>query len=130
MKIKYQFANEAVEIDVSNEWGSILIDLDRQEYNNNHKEKRRHYSLDACTYEGNDFATVDEGLEAIMSDDGMAEKLSAAIASLLPRQQKLIKQVFFEGKKYADIARAEGLDPSSVRQATMRALEKIKKYLK
>lgn len=130
MKVKYEFANETIEIEVTEEWGSVLIELDRQEYNNNHKEKRRHYSLDACTYEGDDFAVVDENLEAIMNEDGMAEKLSAAIDSLLPRQQKLIKQVFFEGKKYTEIARTEGLDPSSVRQATIRAIKKIKNILK
>ena len=33
MKIKYAFADETVEIEVSEEWGNILIDLDRQEYN-------------------------------------------------------------------------------------------------
>ena len=46
MKIKYEFATETVEIEVSEEWANILIDLDRQEYNN-HKETRRHCSLDA-----------------------------------------------------------------------------------
>ena len=42
MKIKYAFADETVEIEVSEEWGNILIDLDRQEYNNDHAETRRH----------------------------------------------------------------------------------------
>lgn len=51
MKIKYQFINESVEIDVSEGWGEILIDIDRQEYNINHKETRRHYSMEASTYE-------------------------------------------------------------------------------
>lgn len=125
MKIKYTFADGIItEVEVAEEWGSVLIDLDRQEYNNNHKEKRRHYSLDACIYEGSEYAVNDKELERLTKDDGMADKLSAAIASLLPRQQMLIKQVFFEGKKYTEIARAEGLDPSSVRQATMRAVKK------
>ena len=47
MKIKYAFADETVEIEVSEEWGNILIDLDRQEYNNDHAETRRHCSLEA-----------------------------------------------------------------------------------
>ena len=46
MKIQYQFADKTVEIEVSDEWGNILIDLDRQEYNNDHKETRRHASLE------------------------------------------------------------------------------------
>ena len=37
MKVQYKFASETIEIEVSDEWGEILIDLDRQEYNNDHK---------------------------------------------------------------------------------------------
>lgn len=47
MKIKYEFANEAVEIEVEEKWATIVLDLDREEYNDNHRETRRHCSLDA-----------------------------------------------------------------------------------
>ena len=47
MKIKYEFVTGAVEVEVTDDWGTILVDLDRQEYNINHKETRRHCSLDA-----------------------------------------------------------------------------------
>lgn len=50
MKIKYEFADGDVEVDVPNEWASILVELDRLERNNDKKERRRHYSLDACVY--------------------------------------------------------------------------------
>ena len=30
MKIKYQFATETVEIEVADDWGNLVIDLDRQ----------------------------------------------------------------------------------------------------
>ena len=36
MKIRYSFVNETISIDVPDDWGEILIDLDRQEYNNDH----------------------------------------------------------------------------------------------
>lgn len=129
MKIEYKFVDETVEIEVPDEWGSILIDLGRQEYNNNHKETRRHYHFEACGYEGGDFTVEDSALTALFEDDDMLLKLPSAIAELLPRQQQLIRQVFFDGMKYTEIARQEGLDPSSVRQATLRAIEKLKKLL-
>lgn len=44
MKIKYKFATETVEIEVADDWGNLVIDLDRQEYNNDHAETRRHVS--------------------------------------------------------------------------------------
>lgn len=129
MKIEYKFADETVEIEVSDEWGSILIDLDRQEYNNNHKETRRHYHFEACEYEGEDFAAEDPALSALFEDDDILLKLPGAIAELLPRQRRLLQQVFFDGMKYTEIAREDGIDPSSVRQATLRAIEKLKKLL-
>lgn len=46
MKITYEFATETVEIEVSEDWANLVIDLDRQEYNNNHAETRRHVSYE------------------------------------------------------------------------------------
>lgn len=38
MKIQYKFATETVTIEVDDRWGELLVDLNRQEYNNDHKE--------------------------------------------------------------------------------------------
>lgn len=46
MKIKYEFATETVEVDVSAEMYALHMELNRVEYNNNHRETRRHVSLD------------------------------------------------------------------------------------
>ena len=42
MKIKYEFANEVIEIEVSDEWGMVILEMDRLDYNNDKKETRRH----------------------------------------------------------------------------------------
>ena len=48
MKIEYRFVNgEKASIDVSGNFEKIIIELDRNLYNNNHAETRRHMSLDA-----------------------------------------------------------------------------------
>ena len=53
MKVRYEFANgEISEIEVDDSLGELLLDFDRQEYNNDHKETRRHISLDGMDYEG------------------------------------------------------------------------------
>lgn len=128
MKIKYEFVTGAVEVEVTDDWGTILVDLDRQEYNINHKETRRHCSLDAYNLDDTLFPSdVDVLRDILRAED--AERLYSAIAKLEPRQQKLIRQVFFEGRGYTDIARSEGLDESAVRHATTRALKKLKKLL-
>lgn len=46
MKIKYEFATETIEVEVSEEMYALHMELDRVEYNNNHRETRRHVSLD------------------------------------------------------------------------------------
>lgn len=47
MKVRYEFVNgEISEIEVDDNLGELLVDFDRQEYNNDHKETRRHISLD------------------------------------------------------------------------------------
>lgn len=129
MKIQYKFASETIAIEVSDEWGEILIDLDRQEYNNDHKETRRHYHMEGCVYEGDDFAVEDQVLARLLEDDGLLAKLPSAVASLLPRQRRLINQVFVERKTYVAIAREDDVDESAVRKAVGRALKRLEKLL-
>ena len=129
MKIQYKFASKTIAIEVSDEWGEILIDLDRQEYNNDHKETRRHYHMEGCVYEGDDFAVEDPALARLLEDDGLLAKLPSAVTSLLPRQRRLINQVFVEKKTYVAIAREDGVDESAVRKAVGRALKKLEKLL-
>ena len=79
MKIKYEFADGDVDVDVPNEWASILVELDRMERNNDKKERRRHYSLDACVYEGIVYASEDKNLTAIFETDSKFGRLTEAI---------------------------------------------------
>lgn len=128
MKIKYQLATETVEIEVTDDWGNLVVDLDRQEYNINHKETRRHCSLDAFNLDDALFPS-DDDVEAEVTTKDENRRLYAAIAQLSPRQQYLIRQVYFEGRKYTDIAREEGVDRTAISHATDRAIKNLKKIL-
>ena len=128
MKIKYEFATETVEIEVDNDWKNILVDLDRQEYNIHHKETRRHCSLDAFNLDDALFPSDVDVLRDILKAED-AERLHSAIAKLEPRQQKLIRQVYFEGRTFTSIAQEEGVDRTAVSKATQRAIRKLKKFL-
>lgn len=98
MKIRYQFATETVEVEVSEELGNIIVDLDRQEYNNHHKETRRHCSLDAFNLDDALFPS-EEDIEAEVVAKDQYNRLYAAIALLEPQQKELVRQVFFEDIK-------------------------------
>lgn len=128
MKIRYQFATETVEVEVSEELGNIIVDLNRQEYNNHHKETRRHCSLDAFNLDNALFPSV-EDIEAEVVAKDQYNRLYAAIALLEPQQKELVRQVFFENRKIVDIAAEEGVSEAAIRNRLKKITQRLKKIL-
>ena len=129
MKIQYKFVNETISIDVPDDWGEILIDLDRQEYNNDHKETRRHYSLEGKVYEGMDYAVEDSGLEALFAGPTDEERLRTAIQKLAPDQQAMIRAIYFNGISVNDYAARMGVTQSAISHRLQTVKKKLKKLL-
>ena len=129
MKIQYKFATETISIDVPNDWGEILIDLDRQEYNNDHKETRRHCSLEGKAYEGMEYAVEDPGLEALFAGPTDEDRLRAAIQKLDPGQQAMIRAIYFEGVSVNDYAARMGVTQSAISHRLQTVKKKLKKLL-
>ncbi len=129
MKIQYKFVNETISIDVPDDWGEILIDLDRQEYNNDHKETRRHYSLEGKVYEGMDYAVEAPDLEALFAGPTDEERLRAAIQKLDPDQQAMIRAIYFEGVSVNDYAARMGVTQSAISHRLQTVRKKLKKLL-
>ena len=127
---RYHFSNgETISIDVSDDWGEILIDLDRLEYNNDHKETRRHYSLEGKVYEGMDYAVEDPGLEALFAGPTDEERLRAAIQKLSPDQQAMIRAIYFENVSVNDYAARMGVTQSAISHRLQTVKKKLKKLL-
>lgn len=129
MKIRYEFTNgEISEIEVDESLGELLVELDRQAYNNDHKETRRHTSLDGMEYEGALFAAPDDpAAEVLRRED--AARLLRAMEALTPAQRELVLKVYFEGRSYASIARDEKVDESAIRDRIRRIHKKMKNFL-
>lgn len=127
MKITYEFVTGEISgVEVDESLGGMLLDLDRQQYNNDQKETRRHVSLDGMDYEGELFASAqDTEGEAVRRED-MA-RLYSAMEALSPSQRELVEKVYFEERKITDIAREEGVTKQSVHERVERALKKLKK---
>jgi len=129
MKITYTFANgETTELEVTSEWGAVVLDLDRQEYNANHRETRRHASLEAFNLDDALFPS-DENVAGEVERRERDSAIERAINLLLPAQQELIRQIFFEGMSATEIARRDGVDKSAISHRLDRALKKLKKLL-
>ena len=127
MKITYEFVTgEVSEVEVDERLGGMLLDLDRQQYNNDQKETRRHFSLDGMDYEGELFASAEDTEREAVRREDMA-RLYSAMEALSPSQRELVEKVYFEGRKITDIAREEGVTKQSVHERVERALKKLKK---
>ena len=129
MKITYEFVTgEVSEAEVDERLGGMLLDLDRQQYNNDKKETRRHVSLDGMDYEGELFVSAEDTEGEAERREDMA-RLFSAMEALSPSQRELVEEVYFEERKITDIAREEGVDKSAVSHRLERIHKKLKKIL-
>lgn len=130
MKITYKFVTgEVAEVEVSEEIGAVIVDLDRLEYNNDHKETRRHYSLEGKVYEGMDYAVEDSGLEALFAGPTDEERLHAAIRQLSHDQQEMVRAIYFENVSVNDYAARMGVTQSAISHRLQTVKKKLKKFL-
>ena len=128
MKIKYEFANEAVEIEVEEKWATIILDLDREEYTGNHRETRRHCSLDALNLDDALLPSDVDVFEAVADTEGK-RNLYQAINKLSPQQRKLIWRIYFQGEHPADIARELGVSKTAIHNRLQRIFCQLQKNL-
>ena len=126
MKITYEFVTGEISgVEVDERLGGMLLDLDRQQENNDQKETRRHFSLDGMGYEGELFASAEDTERAVEHREDMA-RLYSAMEALSPSQRELVEKVYFEERKITDIAREEGVSHVAVRDRLERIYKKIK----
>ena len=128
MKIKYEFVNESTEIEVSEEWGSVLLELDRQEYNYNHKETRRHCSLEAYNQDDNLFSSDEDVLDTIISCFER-EELKEAVSKLSEPQQKIIHAVFDCNISPSKYAKIKGISRVAAYKTYNLAIKNLKNFL-
>ena len=129
MKITYEFVTgEISEVEVDESLGGMLLDLDRQQENNDQRETRRHVSLDGMDYEGELFASTEDTERAVERREDMA-RLFSAMEALSPSQRELVKKVYFEEQKITDIAREEGVSEAAIRNRLKKIYSRLKKFL-
>jgi len=129
MKIKYEFATETVEIEVDETWGTVLVDLDRQEYNNDQSETRRHCSLEAYGEKHTELTTEEDSFATLLRKE-TAEAIEKALEQLKPAHRELIQALFFDGISNEEYASRCGVTPGAISQRKATALKKLKKFLK
>ena len=129
MKYKYEFANENRTIEISEEWISVLEELDRLEYNNNHAETRRHVSLDDG--EDGEWLSTEKGemlikvAGKIFSTDD--ERFRKGRKALSKKQTELYESVYDRGDSVGEYAADSRIDQSTASKRNRAVIEKFKK---
>lgn len=130
MKVSYKFIDETVEIDVSEGWGSVLIELDRQEHNNNRRETRRHESYSGDNEKMETLEERGTDIEADFLCKADTERLAAALEKLLPQQRELVrKKVFFQETSITQIAREMGVSQQAISKQLKVIYKKLRKFI-
>lgn len=129
MKVRYEFVNgEISEVEVDGSLCELLLELDRQEYNANHKETRRHCSLEALNLDEGLIASDEDVVAALLASEDR-RRLYDAISKLTPDQQKLVHAIFFDEVSVSDYAKQCSVSQSAISQRKATAFRNLRKIL-
>ena len=131
MKIKYEFnKGKTVEIEVSDDWGEVLVELGKVERRNNHTETRRHYKLNTsndsseCLIDPNAF--VEEIIINKQTDEAI---MDYARKHLSRKQLKIFEEMYVDGLTQKECADKLGLSKSAVSQVVKTIRKKMSAIL-
>ena len=88
---------------------------------------KAHYSLDCDNGIENAILMKPQTPEMLLEEKD-AEQLYAAVMALPEKQAKRIYARYYLGMRVSEIAAAEGVDPSRVRDSIRRGLNQLSKY--
>lgn len=128
MLIKLYQPTGIKEIMVTEAEGKEIIELNRIEYNYNHRETRRHVSLDAYDPYGALVKDNANPLQKIINKEEI-EQLHHSIGQLNPEQQKLLMKKFWDDMKQIDIAKEEDVSKMAITKRLQTIYRNLKKIL-
>lgn len=128
MHIKLHQPTGIKEITVTEAKGKEIIEINRIEYNDNHRETRRHISLEAYDPYGALVKDDADPLQEVINKEEM-DQLHQSISQLTPAQQKLLMKKFWDGMKQIDIAKEEGVSKMAITKRLQTIKRRLKKIL-
>ena len=128
MHIKLHQSTGIKEITVTEAKGKEIIELNRIEYNDNHRETRRHVSLEAYDPYGALVKDDADLLQEVINKEEM-DQLHQSVSQLTPAQRKLLMKKFWDGMKQIDIAKEEGVSKMAITKRLQTIKRRLKKIL-
>ena len=89
---------------------------------------KAHYSLDCDNGIENTILMKPQTPEMLLEEKQLREQLYAAVMALPEKQAKRIYARYYLGMSVSEIAAAEDVDPSRVRDSIRRGLKQLAKY--
>ena len=130
MKIKYEFVTgETVEIEVADNIGQMMVQIDRDIYRSNRCETNKHNSVESLAEKGIQFSDDSIDIPFFIEQQETRETLHNALDKLLPQQRDLVQKVFYEGRSMADIAREEGVTAKAVQDRVNKIKVRLRKII-
>ena len=128
--IKYTFADGTTsEVEVSDEFYTLHLQLLQEEKRNHWKETRRHISLNYLTENGIDFESPAADPLSVLLQNENEKQIHNAINQLSDKQRELLEKVFFKGMTLTAIAKEKGVSQPAITQQLATVLKKLKKLL-
>jgi len=135
MRINYDFiTGESLEIEVDDNIGEVIIEMEKMQSRRNRAETRRHNSLEFMQenrdgYRPMQFADNRADVEQIIIHSDEKEKLHRAIQKLDHKNSIIVKKYYFEDKTMEEIGKELGISAMAVSKRLKKIPDKIKKFL-
>ena len=117
-------------VEVTDEVLDAMKAQDRTEANQRRLIRRykAYHSLDSENGIERMFCSCSQSPDELLIEQFVQEQLYAAVMALTEKQAKRIYARYYLGMRVSEIAAAEGVDPSRVRDSIRRGLKQLAKY--
>lgn len=135
MRISYEFiTGEKFEIEVDDNIGEVIIEMEKMQSRRNRAEMRRHNSLEFMQenrdgYCPMQFADNRADVEQIIIHSDEKERLHRAIQKLNSKDSIIVKKYYFEDMTMVEIGKELGITAMAVSKRLKKIPDKIKKLL-
>ena len=132
MEVTYNFANgENITVLVDEKLGKTIMQLDKDLYNNNQKETRRHQSLNEMVDKADTFVDKNVNIEDDFLRRSDVDKLYNAISKLKPSERELIHKLYLSRSPMtqAEYAKTLGITENAVQLRLSKIKRKLKIYI-
>lgn len=135
MKIKYEFVTgEKLEIEVEDNIGEIVVEMEVMQSRRNRTETRRHNSLESMQeqrpgYNPRQFIDEKADIEQHIVDSEERERLHQAIGKLEIKDALIVHKYFFENRTMSEIGSELGVSAMAISKRLKKIPGKIKKFM-